>query len=94
MGCCPILTLMVRMKKLAVEEKRLHLTPLLTTKCKEDCPILKEVNKEMAREVNKGVAREVVLYRLDEMPLLVDAFAKNSQDVGEILSVLRKLISN
>ena len=86
MGCCPILTLMVRMKKLAVEEKRLPLTPLLKTKCEEDCPILKEVNK--------GMAREVVLYRLDEMPLLVDAFAKNSQDVGETLSELRKLISN
>ena len=92
MGCCPILTLMVRMKKLCVEEKRLPLTPLLKTKCEEDCPILKEVNKEMAREVNKGMVREVVLYRLDEMPLLVDAFAKNSQDVGETLSLLRKII--
>ena len=78
MGCCPILTLMVRMKKLCVEEKRLPLTPLLTARCEEDCPIWKEVNK--------GMAREVVLYRLDEMPLLVDAFAKNSQDVGETLS--------
>ena len=86
MGCCPILTLMVRMKKLCVEEKRLSVTPLLTARGEKDCPILKEVNK--------GMAREVVLYRLDEMPLLVDAFAKNSQDVGETLSELRKLISN
>ena len=94
MGCCPILTLMVRMKKLCVEEKRLSVTPLLTARCEKDCPILKEVNKGVVREVNKGMAREVVLYRLDEMPLLVDAFAKNSQDVGETLSELRKLISN
>ena len=83
MGCCPILTLMVRMKKLAVEEKRLPLTPLLKTKCEEDCPILKEVNK--------GMTRMVVLYRLDEMSLLVDAFAKNMKDVEETLSVLRKV---
>ena len=88
MGCWQgrdILTLMVRMKKLAVEEKRLPLIPLLKTKCEEDCPILKEVNK--------GMTRMVVLYRLDEMSLLVDAFAKNMKGVEETLSVLRKVIA-
>ena len=91
MGCWQgrdILTLMVRMKKLSVVEKRLPMATLLTShsnaECEEDCPILKEVNR--------GISKAVVLYRLDDMPLLVDAFAKNSKDVGETLSLLRKLI--
>ena len=84
-----VLTLMVKMKKLSVVEKRLPVATLLTShsnaECEEDCPILKEVIK--------GMTKVVVLYRLDDMPLLVDAFAKNSKDVEETLSVLRKLIS-
>ena len=92
MGCWQgrdILTLMVRMKKLSVVEKRLPVPTLLAShsnaECEEDCPILKEVNK--------GMTRMVVLYRLDEMSLLVDAFAKNMKGVEETLSVLRKVIA-
>ena len=57
---------------------------LLNTICEEDCPTMKEVNK--------GRAREVVLYQMDEIPLLVDAFAKNSKNVGEILNMLRIML--
>ena len=84
MGCWQgrdILTLMVRMMKVAVEEKRLPVDSLLNS---GDCPILKEVNK--------GKAREVVLFKLDEMPLLVGAFAKNIKDAGETLFKLRQII--
>ena len=91
MGCWKgrdILSMMVRMKKLAVEEKRLPVASLLNfyinTKCEEDCPTMKEVNSRMAREV--------VLYRVDEIPLLADAFAKHIKDVGETVSILRKTI--
>ena len=87
MGCWQgrdILALMVRMKKIAVEERRLPMASLLNTICEEDCPTMKEVNK--------GRAREVVLYQMDEIPLLVDAFAKNSKNVGEILNMLRIML--
>ena len=87
MGCWQgrdILALMVRMKKIAVEERRLPVASLLNTTCEEDCLILKEVNT--------GRAREVVLYQMDEIPLLVDAFAKNRKDAEETLNMLRIII--
>ena len=89
MGCWKgrdILSMMVRMKKLAVEEKRIPVASLLNfyinTNCEEDCPVMKDVNR----------AREVVLYRVNEIPLLADAFAKHIKDVGETVSILRKTI--
>ena len=78
MGCWQgrdILTLMVRMKKLAVVEKRLPVATLLNT-CGKYCPILKEANK--------GMTGEVVLYRWDEIPLLVDAFVSNGKDAASL----------
>ena len=72
------------MKKLAVEERRLPVTDLLNS-CEESCPILKEVNKKMAEEV--------VLYKVDEISLLADAFAKHIKHVGGVISLLRKNIT-
>merc|ERR1719209_188990 len=64
-----ILSLMVRMKKVPVQELRLCPSSLLSLfkKCEADTAILTEVRKG---------AKYVILYRLRELPLLLNAFSK------------------
>ena len=80
------MTLMVRMKKVPVEEKRLDMAFLLklynNPRSKEDCFELKEV---------KGMAKEMVLYKMDDIPVIADAFAKDRTHVEEIFALIRKI---
>ena len=64
-----ILSLMVRMKKVPVQELRLCASSLLSLlkKCEADTAILTEIRKG---------AKYVILYRLREVPLLLNAFSK------------------
>ena len=73
MGCWrgrDILSLMVRMKEVPVQELRLCASSLLSffKKCEADTAILTEVRKG---------AKYVILYRLHELPLLFNAFSKD-----------------
>ena len=69
-----------------MEEKRLDMTFLLklynNPRSKEDCLELKEV---------KGMAKEMVLYKMDDIPVIADAFVKDRTHVEEIFALIRKI---
>jgi len=73
-----ILSLMVRMKEVPVQELRLCASSLLSLfkKCEADAAILTEVRKG---------AKYLILYRLRELPLLFNAFSKDRTKFDQLL---------
>ena len=68
-----------------MEEKRLDMAFLLklyNNPRSKDCFELKEV---------KGMAKEMVLYKMDDIPVIADAFVKDRTHVEEIFALIRKI---